>query len=172
VKDGNCVNKEYMEANEWGFAARRWGCTFCWLGRTISHNELGRPCYPTCGRATWSWNQHWKRIIINMNWHWNSLNGAVGCDYGRGTFAGLCLDPYQKWCFSVPRNCCTQYQNPKDWKNSILEDNQGFGGVLEKATSKTDGNDHSSTMNLYKEHDSRQTISIMPTSTINSTPTN
>jgi hypothetical protein len=32
---------------------------------------------------------------------------------------------------------------------------------LKKAASKTDGNNHSSTMNLYKEHDSCQTISIM-----------
>ncbi len=27
VKNDNCVDKEYEEANEQGFATRRWGCT-------------------------------------------------------------------------------------------------------------------------------------------------
>jgi hypothetical protein len=35
VKDSNCIDKDYEEANEWGVAASKWGCTFCWSGRTI-----------------------------------------------------------------------------------------------------------------------------------------
>jgi hypothetical protein len=27
MKDDNCVDKEYEEANEQNFATRRWGCT-------------------------------------------------------------------------------------------------------------------------------------------------
>lgn len=42
----------------------------------------------------------------------------------------------------------------------------------EKVTSKTDNNDHSSMMNLCREHDSCQTISMMPIFTIDSTTTN
>jgi hypothetical protein len=28
VKDDNCVNKEYEEANEWGVVTKRWICAF------------------------------------------------------------------------------------------------------------------------------------------------
>jgi hypothetical protein len=31
---------------------------FCWLGRTISHDELERLCYPTHGKVLGSQNQH------------------------------------------------------------------------------------------------------------------
>jgi hypothetical protein len=41
---------------------------------------------------------------------------------------------------------------------------------LEKATFETNSNDHSSTMNLCMEHDSHQTILIMSTFIIDSTP--
>ncbi len=42
----------------------------------------------------------------------------------------------------------------------------------EKAAFEADGNNHSSTMNLYEKHNSRQMISIMHIITINSTPIN
>jgi hypothetical protein len=43
VKDDNCVDKEYEETNEQSIAMRRWGHTFYWLGRTISHDGSRRP---------------------------------------------------------------------------------------------------------------------------------
>ncbi len=42
----------------------------------------------------------------------------------------------------------------------------------EKTTSKINDNDNSSTMNLYKEHDSHQMILVMLIFTIDSTPIN
>jgi hypothetical protein len=64
-----------------------------------------------------------------MNWRQNSLNGTIGHDYGRRTFMGPCLDPYWKWCFSVPKDYYTQYLSPIDWKFSTLEDNWRFGEI-------------------------------------------
>ncbi len=63
VKDDNCVDKEYEEANEQNIIARRWGCIFCWSKRTVSHDGLRRPCYLAHGRAIGGWNQHWKKRI-------------------------------------------------------------------------------------------------------------
>ncbi len=42
---------------------------------------------------------------------------------------------------------------------------------LENAIFEIDSNDHFSTMNICREHGSHQTISIVPTFTIGSTPT-
>jgi hypothetical protein len=58
VKDDNCVDKEYEEANEQGIATRRWGCIFCWLMRTILHNGFGKPCYYAYCIAIKDHNQH------------------------------------------------------------------------------------------------------------------
>jgi hypothetical protein len=58
VKDDNYVDKEYVEVNEQGVVAKRWGCIFCWLGRIVSHDGLRRPCYLACGRVEGGWNQH------------------------------------------------------------------------------------------------------------------
>jgi len=58
MKDDNCVDKEYEEANEQGVVTRRWRCTFYWLRRTISHDGLGRPCYLARSKATRGQNQH------------------------------------------------------------------------------------------------------------------
>ncbi len=132
MKNDNCVDKEYEEANEQNITARRWGCIFCWLGRTISHNGLKRPCYPTHGRAIGGRNQHWKRRIGNTNWHQNSLDGAVYHDYRHETFAMPCLDPYQKWWFLVLVDSCTQYPSPLNWKFSTLENSRRFSKVFEE----------------------------------------
>ncbi len=72
VNNDNCVNKEYEETNEWDIATRRWGCTFWWSGRIVSHDGLGRPYYPTHGKTTGGWNEHWKKeleIQTNMGIH-------------------------------------------------------------------------------------------------------
>ncbi len=67
VKDENYVNKEYEEANEQSIVVRRWGCTFCWSRRIVSHDGSRRPCHPAHGKAAGSQNQYWKRKIKNMN---------------------------------------------------------------------------------------------------------
>ncbi len=51
MKDDNYVDKEYDEANEQNVATKRWGCTFCWSGRTISRDGLGMPCYSAYGKT-------------------------------------------------------------------------------------------------------------------------
>jgi hypothetical protein len=127
--------------------------TLCSSGKSISHYGSKRPCYPANGKTTRGWNQHWKRRIRNTNWHRNLFNGTIVHDYGHETFVGSCLN-YQKWCFLVPWECCTQSLSPRDWKFSTLEDNQGFNENTGKATFETNGSDHSSMMNLYGEHDS------------------
>jgi len=96
MKNDNCVDKEYEEANERGIAMKGWRCTLCWSWKIISHYGERRPCYPTSGRATIGRNQHWKRRIKNRNSHQNSLDGAIGRDYRCGTFVRPYLDPYQK----------------------------------------------------------------------------
>ncbi len=85
VKDDNYVDKDYEEANERNIAMRRWGCTFYQSGKIVSHDGSRRHGLP----YMWQ-NKHWKRKIGNMNWHQNSLDGTVSCEYERGTF---------KWCF-------------------------------------------------------------------------
>jgi hypothetical protein len=58
VKDDNCVDKEYEEANEWGVVVRRWICVFCWSRKTISYHGIGRPYYLASGRVAGGRNQH------------------------------------------------------------------------------------------------------------------
>jgi hypothetical protein len=80
VKDDNYADEEYEEANEWGVTARRWRSIFWWSGKIVSHYGMKRPCYLVSGRIVGGQNQHWKKMIKNTNWHWNSFDGVVSRD--------------------------------------------------------------------------------------------
>jgi hypothetical protein len=97
VQDDNHVEKEYEKANEQRVATRRWGCTFCWLGKIVSHDGLGRPCY-----LPYMWQSNWRLELTLKEENGLTLefiNGVFGRDYRRGTFTGPCFRLRPKMMF-------------------------------------------------------------------------